>query len=245
MATQGVFGYVLGKKKRFMHVQYDAHMLYSILVRELYVLLKHYGNDIEQLKNAFDNIKNANGLPTKQIMDKTKYYSNFDVSSKSLYDWYCLLRGCQHSFINILDCGYILNCHDEYGYVFTLNFNSNRITFRNSNKILNDHDIFDILKMENMPQISYDEIINETRLDYNIKKERLEELTKLINGIIIEYPTIDKLNLTKKLFVSTDPTTIKLVETKIQYDEYKHEFRNLINTDFNYGFNKRLKQLLL
>lgn len=223
-----------------MHVQYDANMLYDILIRELYILLKHYG-DIESLKVIFDNIKSANGIPTKDILNKTKYYSNFNVSNQSTSDWYCVLRNCQASFINIIDCGYILNCHDKHGFVFTLNFNNNKITFIQNDKILYEHDIDEILKMDNMPQITYDEIINEVRLNYNINKEQIDTKKEILNNILLEYPNIDKLIITKKNIESKDPKILDTVEKKFLHDECKYEIDKLLNN--NYDFNKRLQLL--
>ena len=242
MGTQGVFGYILGKKKRYMHIQFDANIAYNVLIRELYILIKHFG-DVDKLKEEFDKIKNGSGIPTKQNIDKTKYYSNFNVSMQSTYDWYCLLKYCQMSFINIIDCGFMLNCRDEYGYIFTLNFNTNRITFKNNNRIIYDHDIYDIFKMDNMPQITYDEIIHDVRLEYNIIKEKIDEKKDIINKILIEYPQIERLLITKKTMDSTDPLIIKLVEKKILYDECNYDINKLTNE--GYDFNKRLKALLL
>ena len=42
MGTKGSFGYKIGKKIRLMRVNYDADLLWQILVREIYVLIKHY-----------------------------------------------------------------------------------------------------------------------------------------------------------------------------------------------------------
>ena len=42
MVTKGAFGYIIGKKKRLMTVNDDADLLWKILVREIYVLMKHY-----------------------------------------------------------------------------------------------------------------------------------------------------------------------------------------------------------
>ena len=34
MGTQGSFGYKIGRKVRLMHVQFDADLLWQVLVRE-------------------------------------------------------------------------------------------------------------------------------------------------------------------------------------------------------------------
>ena len=58
MEKQGVFGYIIGKKRRLMHVQCDADLLWQILVREIYVLMKHYGSN-QLLQEAFEKIKST------------------------------------------------------------------------------------------------------------------------------------------------------------------------------------------
>jgi hypothetical protein len=42
MVTKGAFGYIIGKKKRIMLVNDDADLLWQILVREIYVLMKRF-----------------------------------------------------------------------------------------------------------------------------------------------------------------------------------------------------------
>ena len=69
MGTQGVFGYTIGRKKRIIHVQYDADLLWQILVREIYVLIKHYGSK-EALQTAFEGIKTTKNNPKKEELLK-------------------------------------------------------------------------------------------------------------------------------------------------------------------------------
>ena len=58
MAIQGSFGYKIGRKVRLMHVEYNADLLWQILVREIYVLKKHYGS-IELIQQAFEKLEDA------------------------------------------------------------------------------------------------------------------------------------------------------------------------------------------
>ena len=53
MVTKGAFGYIIGKKKRIMIVNDDADLLWQILVREIYVLMKHFVTK-EELQKAFE-----------------------------------------------------------------------------------------------------------------------------------------------------------------------------------------------
>ena len=42
MGTKGAFGYIIGRKKRLMQVKNDADLLWQVLVREIYILMKHF-----------------------------------------------------------------------------------------------------------------------------------------------------------------------------------------------------------
>jgi hypothetical protein len=61
MGTQGSFGYKIGRKIRLMHVQYDADMLWQTCVREIFILMKHFGS-INLLCEAFEKLQEANKL---------------------------------------------------------------------------------------------------------------------------------------------------------------------------------------
>jgi hypothetical protein len=56
MIHKGVFGYIIGRKKRFMYVENDANLLWRILVREIYVIMKHFQSK-ETFLEAFNKIK--------------------------------------------------------------------------------------------------------------------------------------------------------------------------------------------
>ena len=69
MATKGVFGYIIGKKKRFMIVENDTELLWQILVREIYILMKKFAS-IEVMKKAFEQIKVAKNKPRQGSMNE-------------------------------------------------------------------------------------------------------------------------------------------------------------------------------
>ena len=58
MGTQGFFGYIIGKKKRIMQVQCDADLLWQILVREIYILMKHFKAIKESIEIQLSHQKN-------------------------------------------------------------------------------------------------------------------------------------------------------------------------------------------
>ena len=193
MPTIGTFGYIIGKKKRIMHVQNDADLLWQILVREIYILMKHFGSK-ELLQEAFEKIKVVKSEPKHADIEKYKMFTNLE-SIENQYDWPKLLHYCQGSFINLLEAGSILkqDIH-EIGFTFILDFSKGQVKFYNKNldgKIehLNNASIEEIMEFEEMPIISYDKIISimkEKFADYYDKyskiKEELERLTSLKNN---------------------------------------------------------------
>ena len=190
MGTQGSFGYKIGRKIRLMHVQFDADMLWQILVREIYVLMKHYGS-IDSLREAFENLLEAKGKPKKEAIEKCKIFTGLDDTS----DWYCLTRHCQHSFINILESGYFLNNgHQNSSLVFILDFNTNSVRFYGVdwNKKETEYEkatIDEIMEFEEMPTKTYIEIVSEMR-------ERFENYDKQVKEVDLEIERIN--NIIKK-----------------------------------------------
>ena len=193
MTTIGTFGYVIGRKKRIMHVQNDAELLWQILVREIYILVKHFGSK-ELLQEAFEKIKVVKSDPKQSDIDKYKIFTNLEKFGNE-YDWPELLHYCQGSFINLLEAGFILKQDiDEIGFTFILDFNKGQVKFYNKNldgkiKDLNTASFEQILDFEEMPTISYDKIISnmkENFFDYYDKyskiKEELERLISLKNN---------------------------------------------------------------
>jgi hypothetical protein len=178
MGTQGSFGYKIGRKMRLMHVQFDADLLWQICIREIFILMKHYGS-INLLKEVFENLKQAKNKPKKEAIEKCKLYIDFTLSSESTKredDWYTLTRLCQHSFINILDSGYFLNNGENLGYIFLLDFNTNSVRFYFTDCDKKEYEyekatIDEIMVFDEMPTKSYTEIITET-------KERAEKYSK-------------------------------------------------------------------
>lgn len=188
MTTIGTFGYVIGRKKRIMNVQNDAELLWQILVREIYILMKHFGSK-ELLQEAFEKIKVVKSEPKEADIEKCKMFTNLEKISNE-YDWPKLLHYCQGSFINLLEAGFILKQDiDEIGFTFILDFNKGHVKFYNKKldgKIedLNNASIEQILDFEEMPTISYEKIMNNVKekfVDYYDKYNKIKtELERLI-----------------------------------------------------------------
>jgi len=186
MGTQGVFGYIIGRKKRIIHVQYDADLLWQILVREIYILMKHYGKK-ESLQEAFEKIKTIKGNPKKEDIEKYKLFKDFENEND---DWCSLLRHCQGSFINILEAGYIVNQKEDYGQCFMLDFNKGTVSFYNKSivnkdELLETATIEEVLEFEDMPTKTYTEIVSEMNERFIIWYDKFskvkDELDKLDN----------------------------------------------------------------
>ena len=192
MGTEGVFGYIIGKKKRLIHVQTDANLLWQILTREIYVLMKHYNNSVDDLKQAFEKIKvTKSGNPKPADLEKCQITTDYELlNDGQTSPWYAILKFNQNSFINILETGFIINQTEEYGYVFILDFNKSEVNFYNidpntitinktntiTNKIntinktnklnkiiLETATLEEIRNFDEMPTKSYTEIVTEMR----------------------------------------------------------------------------------
>ena len=192
MVTKGAFGYIIGKKKRIMPVNDDADLLWQILVREIYVLMKHYVNK-EDLQKAFEAIVVAKNKPNFGQTQQCKCFTDFDNSDDDDWNWPSLLRYCQSSFINILESGHILNEKNHvYGHIFLLDFNKGEVSFfykdcDDKDKKIDSAKIEEIMDFEDMPSKSYIEIVAEMRDRFavfyeNITKVRteIEKLNKLL-----------------------------------------------------------------
>jgi hypothetical protein len=198
MGTKGVFGYKLKNKKYLMYVQYDADMLWNVLIREIYVLLQHYGT-VDSLRKAFQNLIqiNTNKKPNNQIIEKCKMFTDLNVSTRNINDYYCLMRHCQGSFINILCCGYFLNdgLKTEYEFGFLLDFDENNAVFYNNESELNKMPINCIMNMNNEFNITsnYTNIIDDLRESYNSNIEIITKMNTAINSFENIYKTSTKL----------------------------------------------------
>jgi hypothetical protein len=241
MGTQGSFGYKIGRKVRLMHVQYDADMLWQICVREIFVLMKHFGS-IDLLREAFENLKEAKNKPKPEAIEKCKPYTDLTVSYQNTNDWYCLLRNCQHSFINILDSGYFLNNGEKLGYIFLLDFNTNSVRFyfvdwEKKEEEYEKATIDEIMEFDEMPTKSYTEIITETKeraekYNQNFKKvdEEIEKLTALKTKAKELGATLDMIQQASNLLWDMENQR-KKIEMEYRYFYYRLDALNLINHD--------------
>jgi hypothetical protein len=190
MLTQGSFGYKIGRKIRLMNVQQDADLFWQILVREIYILIKHYGT-IDALKKSFENLKEAKGKPKQEVIEKCKPFTEINNSNQSINEWHSVMRYCQHSFINILESGYFLNDGSDSGLVFILDFNTNtaQLYSKGFGKVT-EHErvtIDEIMTFDDMPTKSLTEVITNSKdrfTEYSINLEKINGEIKSIKKII-------------------------------------------------------------
>lgn len=241
MGTQGSFGYKIGRKVRLMHVQFDANMLWQTCVREIYVLMKHYGT-IEALREAFENLKEAKNKPKPEAIEKCKPYTDLTVSFQNTDDWYCLVRNCQHSFINILDSGYFLNDGQKSGYIFLLDFNTNsvRFYFVDYNKSEHEYEkatIDEIMVFDDMPTKSMTEILTETKKraeKYNENLKKVDNEIEKINSIIQKAKEMGgEQNIIQKANVLLDEMNWQKKKLQLDYRYFYHRLDALNLIDHN------------
>jgi hypothetical protein len=195
MTTKGAFGYIIGKKKRLMKVQKNADLLWQILVREIFVLMKHFKTTEEMLK-AFENIKTIKGSPKIKDIEKFRIFTDLENENhnQTRDTWSHILHFCQSSFINILEAGYILNQLEENGFIFIIDFNKGAVQYYrkelDGKKMpIQSASLEEIMHFEDMPSKSYDEIVSEMKTsfdDFYEKYSKIEkELKKLQNLKVI------------------------------------------------------------
>jgi hypothetical protein len=185
MDKRGAFGYILGKKKRIMYIEEDTELMWQILVREIYILMKHYIS-LENLKAVFEKIKIAKNTPTSKEIEKCKLFYNYSNNTQPS-DWSNLLKYCQNSYINVLEAGYIMNENDITGRVFMLDLNKGSVRYyiKKENKIIEQGTatIEAIMKFEDMPTKTYTEIVKEMNTNFSIYYENLQKINEEIEKL--------------------------------------------------------------
>lgn len=184
---KGSFGYKIGRKIRLMNVEYEANLLWQICVREIYVLMKHY-KTIDKLKEVFEQLNEAKNKPKLSTIEKCKPFMDLKIIGEKNIEWTSLTKYCQHSFINILESGYILNNGEDLGLVFLLDFNTNSLSFysKNTNKNIIEYEkatIEEIMSFEDMPIKTYTEIVKETRETFEKYEDRIIKVNKEIENL--------------------------------------------------------------
>lgn len=187
----GAFGYKTGNNYYLMRVEFDVDLLWDICIREIYILMKHYGS-FELLKEAFENLKvvKQDEEPEEDDIIKCEIFSPIHKEKHMKY-WYWLLKKCRHSFINVLESGYFLgNGYDFDGAVFLFDLDKKIMTFYDwddTTKVvmqevgLDDMMINPSTYIQDIPLISKDEIIDKFRKSHEMTKIKLNRIQKYID----------------------------------------------------------------
>ena len=180
--SSGAFGFIIGKKKRILTVNDDADLLWQILVREIYVLMNHYKTK-ECLQTAFENVVvvNRKETPKEHQLETCKHFTDF--AQGNLKEWDCVLKYCQHGFINLLQAGYILNekIDNISGHLFLLDFNKGEVVYSFKDwegkiNTLHSATIEEIMQFEDMPTQSHDAIVQSMKNRFDVYFTALSEV---------------------------------------------------------------------
>jgi hypothetical protein len=239
MIKHGSFGYKIGRKIKLMKVDEDADLLWQICVREIYVLMKHYNNSIEDLCKAFKELKPAcKHTPKLDAIEKCKPFSKLNGKPLKIGDkfiWSDLMRNCQHSFINILETGYFLNDGEDIGLIFMLDFNTNKVRFYNKEldktvKELETATLEEIANFEDMPTKTLDEILTETKeryKTYNNKMERTMIEINKINEIIEKSKQSNDYNIQGQIRQLKNSAELEKKTIEMEYRYLYHRLNSL------------------
>ena len=244
MVSKGTFGYIIGRKKRFSKVNDDAELLWQILVREIYVIMNHYGSDKEILKEAFEKIKvikDSSASPKSCDIAKCKKFTNLE-SKDDCNSWTNLLHFCQSSFINVLEAGFILLEKEEEptGYHFEFDLNKWEARFYWKKNLLESATLDEIMVYDEMPTKTYSEIVGEMNERFNsyhdkvIKVEiELEKLYKLK----VDAKNQGAANIEEKVDKLIDDMKWESKELHMGRREFYHHLKSLDLIDFQSTFS--------
>lgn len=102
MSTRGLYGFRKNGDEKCTYNHFDSYPEY--LGRNFYDFCKKLGVDgLNRLFDLITLVDRGKGPTEAQIETCIRReYANFDVSSKSEKDWYCLLRRLQGNFVHYL-----------------------------------------------------------------------------------------------------------------------------------------------
>lgn len=231
MGTKGTFGYIIGRKRRFMKVDEDADLFWQVLVREIYVIYKHFENK-ENLLKAFEKIKpiKISSPVNPNIIEKCKQFTNLASNST---DWSNLLYFCQTSFINLLESEYILLAEKEEEYNdhhFEFDFNKWEARFYWKNNLLESASLEEIMTFDEMPIKTYNEIVMDMKNRFIIYYEKVNEFeTELEKLDFVKINTIREgnSNIQQKVYKLIDDIQWEIKKLHMSRREFFNRLKNL------------------
>lgn len=174
MSTRGAYGFIKKGEMKITYNHYDSY-LEGLGIN----IMKFIANTTDkELNDIFDKIimVDEDSIPTQEQIKECEKVTNLNVSSKSVNDWYCLLRnaqgnleeyknGLKYMMDNKRFMGDSLFC--EYAYI--LNLDDNRLEiykgFNKDKETDNDYtqfrvtkDNYEYVEVEIFDSISFDNI---------------------------------------------------------------------------------------
>lgn len=129
MGTRGLIGFRKNGIDKLTYNHFDSYPEY--LGKQVLEFIVGYREDLDSI---FNNIVlvNETDKPTKEQIEECKKYADLNVSTRSVEDWYCLLRQSQGNLrCYAQDLKYMIDSHDfildslfcEYAYIINLDTN--------------------------------------------------------------------------------------------------------------------------
>jgi hypothetical protein len=127
MGTRGAIGFRVNNEEKIQYNHFDSYPSYLGLEILNYI----QGNNIQALKETAEQIilVDEDDKPTEEQIMECQPWTNLDVSSHSVADWYCLLRDAQGG-LNAFSEGlqYMIDYRDflknslfcEYAYIINI-----------------------------------------------------------------------------------------------------------------------------
>jgi hypothetical protein len=153
MGTRGLYGFHYKGKYYIFYCQYDSYPegLGVNLAFELQeVVLTNTTDSWKQMIEKFKNVLPTD-VPTEEDVANLAKYTDLGVSKKTTADWYCLTRGCQGSFVQVLEAGYCVRYEEKpmldlwIEYCYIADFDENKfIIYSHSGTVAHDFDKLDV-----------------------------------------------------------------------------------------------------
>ena len=240
--TTGAFGFKLGKKVRLMHIDKNADILWQICVRELYILMKHYGT-CEALSDAFKQLKDAKGKPTRSALEQCIYFQDhlYEAKEKAKekdQTWSSLLKYCQLSYINVLESGYFLNNGTKSGLVFILDLNTYSVRLCEIDKKSGkekEHQcatLHELLEFDDMPTITLSALLDDMKGRYHTYQAKMSDINRELEKVNTIIEKTKEMGSDQNIMTKTRQLLDTLLWDKKKADmEYRFLYNRLTRID--------------
>lgn len=146
MGIRGIFGFYYKGKYYVVYNHCDSYPsnLGVCIVKEIRDAIENgvFNRWLEMLLTL--KVVHYKDKPTSDDIEKCKEFTDLTVSTKSVNEYYCLLRKCQGSINKVFKSGYLLNHadndliidpHDDIEYGYVINYDTNKLDFHSKEGI--------------------------------------------------------------------------------------------------------------